>query len=343
MRSLLSSLIVACGVLSAFVTHTAAAGVDMAKLQSEILDTWTVTVAGDSRTRSLYVTGAEPKSDSSLSLKATYGWTATGQQAPVNASLTATGNGYKLEFVTDANSLIVAESSDLKTFVGTFKPVKGDARSVTLSRAAAESSKGAGQGLVLQTGPDAASQLTVRPGDRWTWNVDDRSDTMRGCSPGYPKGAQEIETVTAIGGDTYVTEIVGPGPGSRLERWNFRDGSYRAVLEGKEIRSSPILFPLAAGKTWETTLVGAAVTALTCRAGAIETLKLAKGTHDVVPVACKGQWKNTRSGNSGDAEYKYWFSPAVGRSVRRTVSTWSSGSYCADIEYVLESYSSAPK
>jgi predicted secreted protein len=331
MRLRLSPTLIVCGVTLLLAARSATADIDTAKLQQEMVDTWIVVVAGDAKTRSLRITNAEPKSDNSLSLNATYGWTATGAQAPVKASLTALSSGYRLELVTDANSLIIAEGTDLKRFVGTFKPVKGEIRNVTISRSASE--------LVVDTGSDAAGRFTVKGGDRWTWNVEDRSDLQRGCSPGSPKGAQEIETVIAITEDGYATEIVGPNPGSRLERWNLRDGSYPAVLDGKEIRSGPVTFPLVPGNTWETTLVrGSIVTTLRCRAGTPERLKLATDALEVTPVSCEGRWKNLRSGNSDLAEYKYWFSRAIGRSIRRTASTWLSGSSCADIEYLLESY-----
>jgi hypothetical protein len=174
-------------------------------------------------------------------------------------------------------------------------------------------------------------------GDRWTWNVEvsPRDD----CSDAIPKGAQEIETVIRVNDDSYVTETVSPFATTKYSRTYAKDGSYKANLDGKEIRPNPVAFPLRPGNKWETTLVSArVVTSLECEAEKPERMTAGSENLEVIPVTCNGSWKNRQFNNGDVATYKYWYSPVVGASVRRTVWTRYRGKTCADIEYRLESF-----
>jgi hypothetical protein len=183
--------------------------------------------------------------------------------------------------------------------------------------------------------PGSAPTLAV--GDRWTWNVIvNHEDT---CTQGFASGAQEIQTVTRAGAAGWVIETVGPEANSRYSRTYSNDGSYPAVLDGKALRSTPVAFPLRPGNKWETTLVGpVAIQSLECQVEAPARLKVGSEDLEVIPVVCEGRWKNRQYGNGDKSTHKYWYSPVVGASVRRTVLTWYQGRHCADIEYRLESY-----
>lgn len=183
--------------------------------------------------------------------------------------------------------------------------------------------------------PGSAPTLAV--GDRWTWSVIVNPED--GCTRGFSSGAQETQTVTRAGAAGWVIETVGPEANSRYSRTYSNDGSYPAVLDGKAIRSTPVAFPLRPGNKWETTLVGpVAIQSLECQVEAPQRLKVGSEDLEVIPVVCEGWWKNRQYGNGDKSTHKYWYSPVVGASVRRTVLTWYQGRHCADIEYRLESY-----
>lgn len=183
----------------------------------------------------------------------------------------------------------------------------------------------------------SVSAPTLDLGDRWTWDVIVKPEDN--CTTGIPSGAQEVETITRVGAEGHNSRIVGPQPDSQYSRSYAKDGSYRAVLDGKEVRSTPVAFPLRPGNTWETTFVGnVAVQSLQCKVEASERIKVGDQLLDVFPITCEGRWRNRQYGNSDKAVYKYWYSPSVGASVRRTVLTWYNGRHCADIEYRLASY-----
>lgn len=100
------------------------------QLQTELVSSWLVTVEGENRTRTLKITGAAQKPDGALLLEAVYGWT-DGNQTPISASATQTGQEAKLQFATQSGSQITAVRTSGSSFEGTFtdkaglvKPVK---------------------------------------------------------------------------------------------------------------------------------------------------------------------------------------------------------------------------
>ena len=66
-------------------------------------------------------------------------------------------------------------------------------------------------------------------------------------------------------------------------------------------------------------------------------MAVGKEEFDVIPITCDGKWRHIQ-GNSDAAEYKYWYSPVVGRNVRHTGHTYAWGGHCCDAEWSLESY-----
>lgn len=322
---------------------SAAADVDDERLQRELISPWIVTIDGEARVRAMHVRGAQKRADNAWALDATYGWPSTEKPSSVKADLSLEAGRYKLELVTQANSRIVAESADLKVFVGTFTPAKGDSKRVTVERVSADEFtkyRAAASQVVLQTGSDSSSALVLRIGDRWVWSVEDKTSPRmieKGCSSGFPKGAQEIETVTGITDQGYVTEVLGPMPGWRDSRTYMKDGSYRAVSDGKEIRAGAIRFPVSPGRSWDAVLGGErVVTTLKCEAKSAERMSIGNEDLEVIPVVCEGRWRS--GGNSDTAEYKYWYSPVVGRSVRHTGLTYAWGGTCFNAEWRLENY-----
>lgn len=185
--------------------------------------------------------------------------------------------------------------------------------------------------------PSPLDAPTRAVGDRWTYNfIVKPTDT---CTDGIPSGAQMSETVTSVGDIGYVTEIAGPYPNDKYLRRYANDGSYAAIVDGTDLRSRPVVFPLKAGAKWESTLVTPrTVTKLDCRASAAERLKVGSEELDVVPVVCDGRWTNRQTGNGDMATVKYWYSPIVGATVRYTHLTWNRGRRCADQEYSLATY-----
>jgi len=173
-----------------------AADTDTEKLQRELISPWIVTVQGEARARSLHIRGAERKSNDVWTLDATYDWLYSEKPPSVKAELTVSPNGYKLELVTRANSLIVAESSDLTVFSGTFRPTSGAAKQVTVEKVSAEELSKRRQAafaqLFVQPGPaipaTCAGFVGVWTGNwpgygpTWLWVVEVDADCVAKCT-----------------------------------------------------------------------------------------------------------------------------------------------------------------
>lgn len=134
-RNLLKAIFILLFI--SFATRGMAQDAESAKLQRELYSSWLVTITGEARNRAVQIVSADKKSDGVWSLIAKYGWS-DGTLTPVKADLFATPGGYRLELVTQANSVIVGESSDLKIFTGTFKPASGTAKTATIEKMSIE-------------------------------------------------------------------------------------------------------------------------------------------------------------------------------------------------------------
>ena len=150
------SVVLALILLVLSAATATAADVDTEKLQRELISPWIVTIQGEARARSLQIRGAERKSNDVWTLDATYDWLYTEKPPSVRAELTLASNGYKLELITRANSLIVAESTDLTVFRGNFRPTSGAAKQVTIEKVSAEE--------LSKRRQAAFAQLFVQPG-----------------------------------------------------------------------------------------------------------------------------------------------------------------------------------
>ena len=156
MSLVVQSVALALMLLVLSAAAAVAADADTERLQRELISPWIVTVQGEARARSLQIRGAERKSNDVWTLDATYDWLYTEKPPSVRAELTLASNGYKLELITRANSLIVAESTDLTVFRGTFRPTSGAAKQVTIEKVSADE-------LSKRRQP-AFAQLFVQPG-----------------------------------------------------------------------------------------------------------------------------------------------------------------------------------
>lgn len=177
-------------------------------------------------------------------------------------------------------------------------------------------------------------------GDSCTWRV--RVSPRDTCTTGINDGAKYTQTVTAVTETGYTAEFAGPREGARFTRAYGKDLAFNVKVKGshESVRSDVLNFPIEDGKSWATTLFsGNVVTTLNCKAGRIKRSRVAGEELEVVPISCKGTWKNLQSGNSDSAMYEYWYSPVRRNLARWTVFTYFMGKTCADIEYVLESAS----
>ena len=111
--------------------------IDIKKIQQDLIGGWIVEIVGEKRTRTLTIRGAEKKQDGAWLLDALYGWSDGGQSA-VKAEILAKPDGYKLELTTQAASVLVAESTSIDSFSGTFTWRSGSVRSVKLDRTSDE-------------------------------------------------------------------------------------------------------------------------------------------------------------------------------------------------------------
>lgn len=109
----------------------------MARLQTELVSSWLVTVEGEDRTRTLRITGATQNSDGKLLLDAVYGRT-DGNQTLISASVVQSGRETKLLFSTQAGSQVVAILISSGLFEGTFTDKKGAVKAVKVQKLSEE-------------------------------------------------------------------------------------------------------------------------------------------------------------------------------------------------------------
>lgn len=103
------------------------------QLQTDLVSSWLVTVEGEGRTRTLKIMGAAQKADGMLLLEAVYGWT-DGNQTPIPASASQSGQESKLLFATQSGSQITAVRTLGGTFEGTFTDKKGVVKAVKIEK-----------------------------------------------------------------------------------------------------------------------------------------------------------------------------------------------------------------
>lgn len=144
------------------------------RMRKQMIATWIVEVQGEARTRTLNITNGEKKEDGTWVLDATYGWSDT-RQTSVEAKLTTLADRFKLELTTQANSVILAEGSDLQKLVGTFKVRSGAVKQVALAQISADALVkriAANKPVIIQPKPDVPAECAAFPGG-WTghWGI----------------------------------------------------------------------------------------------------------------------------------------------------------------------------
>jgi hypothetical protein len=118
----------------------------LAQLEAQLLSSWWGTVEGERDPRIMRITRIGPRADGHFGLDINYGIAGVGQ-GPLKAALyrqsppSAVGpqewigsKTFKIEFSTQAGTLISAESAAAGTFVGTFALRSGASKSITLER-----------------------------------------------------------------------------------------------------------------------------------------------------------------------------------------------------------------
>ena len=165
-----------CLIFLVFPGISSAQQKTLAQLQTEVLSSWLVTVAGESRTRTLKISRASQESDDTLLLDAVYGWTDE-NQTPIAASLILSGQDVKLSFTTQPGTKVAATQTSSGVFEGTFTLPKGTVKSVKIEKvseealqakiSAAKASRAAA--LIVAPGPDVPKDCAAFSG-RWTGN-----------------------------------------------------------------------------------------------------------------------------------------------------------------------------
>lgn len=112
------SLVAAIGLHAMCVGADAQVPTD--RLEQELISSWLVVVEGDIRSRTFTVDEVARRSDRSLLLEASYGWTIGGNKAPVRADVVRPRGSTVLTIRTPARSVIVTKQTGPDSFEGTF-------------------------------------------------------------------------------------------------------------------------------------------------------------------------------------------------------------------------------
>lgn len=147
----------------------------LAQLQTEVVSSWVVTVEGESRTRTLKISGASQESNDTLLLDAVYGWT-DGNQTPISASFVQSGQEVKLLLTTQPGSKVTATQTSNGIFEGTFTPTNGTPKPVKVQKVSGEelqakitAAKASRAAVIVEPGPDVPKDCAAFSG-RWTGN-----------------------------------------------------------------------------------------------------------------------------------------------------------------------------
>ncbi len=105
----------------------------LAKLQAELVSSWLVTVDGESRTRTLIISGVAQKSDEEFVLESVYGMSDTKQTA-IKAEYRISAKDHQLILTTQADTQIVATGMPDGTYRGTFALKNGNVKDVAIRR-----------------------------------------------------------------------------------------------------------------------------------------------------------------------------------------------------------------
>jgi hypothetical protein len=148
-------LVLFCTIMSLWTGISFAQEKTLAQLQTDFVSAWLVTVEGEDRTRTLRVTGSAQKSDATLLLEATYGWT-DGGQIPIAASANQSGQQTTLQFTTQSGAQVAATQTSHGIFEGTFTDKKGATKAIKIQKISEDelrlkiaSAKAAGAGAVI--------------------------------------------------------------------------------------------------------------------------------------------------------------------------------------------------
>lgn len=106
----------------------------IARLQTELVSPWLVTVQGQDRTRTLRIKEVREDPGGKLVLDAAFGWTDGNQISVPTASVIQSGQETRLMFVTQAGTQVAAVLMSSGLFEGTFTTNNGVAKTVRIQK-----------------------------------------------------------------------------------------------------------------------------------------------------------------------------------------------------------------
>lgn len=177
--------------------------------------------------------------------------------------------------------------------------------------------------------------------------------------PGYKWKYKVVDGFTKLESGTTEKVVLSVADGAYLTKY-FRtaeqydesvqpDGSHiRAMPVGAgTFTYSPVKFPLAEGKKWESTFFYKATPNGTlgknereCKVAGRETVSSPAGEFDSYRIECRGYWY--ANGYSGKTEDTLWYAPNVKWLVKARYKFWQSGNLASQEESSLIEYQSAP-
>lgn len=105
-----------------------------ARLQTELVSPWLVTVQGQDRPRTLRITGVREDPGGKLVLDAAFGWTDGNQVSVPTASVIQSGQETRLLFVTQAGTQVAVVLMSSGVFEGTFTTNDGVVKTVRIQK-----------------------------------------------------------------------------------------------------------------------------------------------------------------------------------------------------------------
>ena len=106
------------------------------QLQGELVGSWMVTVAGDSKLRVLKILNVSQRSEGTASLDAVFGL-AGERENPVTPALFQSAEGRKLSFTSKSGASVIAVQQPDSSFVGTYE-INGNTRGLKMAKVATD-------------------------------------------------------------------------------------------------------------------------------------------------------------------------------------------------------------
>lgn len=270
--------------------------------------TWVVSVEGEVRTRTLQLRSAQPD--------ARGGWIAQGRYAFTGARPTRQSVAWQVEqgrhrlrFVTGAKSVVEVDGTDPDALDGSFVPLSGVRKRVTLRRVVAGSVEFPFLDPASPALPERIELPTFHPGDRWHW---EQREPVGGPV------TEQIDRVVQTVSDGEVRGTQGKGP--------FAMTTDLMVMRtpGTWVRGEPRMFsfPMFVGKRWDLAYsfgspeVDRGHQRYAVEVLGVETVTVPAGTFQALKLRGVGAWFNFRVGAEGTGTFTVWYAPVVKNLVK---------------------------